>query len=80
MRLAFGYKRKCDLATTQGVAQLEKLMHNIGRGALDIWLRMVMRDISKQESGSRELKENLGRILIARTSLFAGLPISMQVK
>ena len=43
----------------QGVAQLDTLAHNIGRGALDIWLRMVMRDITTQENGSQRVREDL---------------------
>lgn len=46
LRLANGYKRELDPATIKGVAELDNLMHIIGRGALDIWLRMVMREIN----------------------------------
>ena len=45
LRLATGYQRERDPATMQGVDQLDTLVHNIGRGALDIWLRIVLRDI-----------------------------------
>jgi hypothetical protein len=41
------------------VALLETLMHSIGRGGLDIWLTILMRDVTTQEKGSREVSENL---------------------
>lgn len=34
-------------------------MRNVGRRALEIWLRMVMRDITRQEDGSQEERENM---------------------
>jgi hypothetical protein len=34
-------------------------MQSIGRGALDIWLRMVMRDITVKGDGSQREIENL---------------------
>ena len=43
----------------QGVDQLDTLVHNIGRGALDIWLRMVLRVITSQESVSQREREDL---------------------
>ena len=59
LRLATGYQREKDPATMQGVDQLDTLIHNIGRGALDIWLRMVLRDITSQESVSQREREDL---------------------
>lgn len=34
-------------------------MRSVGRGALNIWLRMVMREITRQEDGSQEERKNL---------------------
>ena len=34
-------------------------MHIVGRGALDIWMRMTIRDVTRKENGSREVRENL---------------------
>ena len=59
LRLATGYQREKDPATMQGVDQLDTLVHNIGRGALDIWLRMVLRDVTSQENGSQKEREDL---------------------
>jgi hypothetical protein len=59
LRLATGYQREKDPATVQGVDQLDTLVHIIGRGALDIWLRMVLRDITTQENGSQRVREDL---------------------
>ena len=42
-----------------GVAQFDTLMHSVERGALRIWLKMMMRDITRQEDGSREVRENV---------------------
>ena len=36
-----------DVEAHRALEQLDVLMHSIGRGALDIWLRMVMREITE---------------------------------
>jgi hypothetical protein len=41
-------------------------MKNVGRGALDIWLRMVMRDITVKGDGSQREIENLQRSISMR--------------
>ena len=41
-----------DMEAHQAIRQLDVLMQNIGREALDIWLRMVMRDITVKGDGS----------------------------
>jgi hypothetical protein len=41
-------------------------MQSIGRGALDIWLRMVMRDITVKGDGSQREIENLQRSISLR--------------
>ena len=35
-----------DVEANRALRQLDVLMHSIGRGALYIWLRMVMRDVT----------------------------------
>jgi hypothetical protein len=47
-------------------------MHKVGRGALDILLRMVIRDITRQENSSREVRENL-RLDIANDNFTSGI-------
>ena len=59
LRLPPGYQRPGDMATTMGVTKLDILMQSVERGALDIWLRMVMRDITRKDNGGREVRENL---------------------
>ena len=51
-------------------------MHNVRRGALDIWLRMVMRDINRQESNSLEARRNL-RFDIANEDFTTGNACSL---
>jgi hypothetical protein len=40
---------------------LETLMKTLGRGAMEIWLRMVIRDIYRQEDGDQEVRESASR-------------------
>ena len=46
LRIIRGVRRDADAETVEGLAQLDLLMHNVGRGALDLWLRMLLRDIT----------------------------------
>ena len=48
-----------DMESYHAIRQLDALMQSIGRGALDIWLRMVMRDITVKGDGSQREIENL---------------------
>ena len=48
-----------DVEANQALRQLDVLMHSIGRGPLDIWLRMVMRDATEKGDGSQRERENL---------------------
>jgi hypothetical protein len=59
MRIAPGPQRLADIATSNGQTQLDALMRNVGRGALDSWLRLLMREITRQEDGNKKKKENL---------------------
>ena len=34
-------------------------MHNVGRGALDLWLRMLLRDITALQVGDQGMREDL---------------------
>ena len=34
-------------------------MHHVGRGALDIWLRLLLRDVTEQQVGEWEVREDL---------------------
>ena len=47
MRLADGFQRADDEPTVQAMSQLDNLIYTVGRGAMDIWLRMLMRDINR---------------------------------
>ena len=47
LRLTPGFQRDGEFATILGGTQLDSIMHNVGKGALEIWLRMVMRDITR---------------------------------
>ena len=59
LRIAPGIQRLGDIPASYGQSQLDSLMRSVGRGALEIWLRMVMRDITRQEDGSQEERKNL---------------------
>ena len=48
------------------IRQLDALMQSVGRGALDIWLRMVMRDITVKGDVSQREIENLQRSISMR--------------
>ena len=41
-----------NIKARQAIRQLDALMQSIGRGALDIWLRMVLRDATVKGDGS----------------------------
>jgi len=47
MRIADGFQRADDEPTVQAMSQLDNLVYAVGRGALDIWLRMLLRDINR---------------------------------
>ncbi len=47
IRLADGFQRADDAPTAQAVSHLDNLIYTVGRGAMDIWLRMLLRDISR---------------------------------
>ena len=47
MRLADGFQRADDEPTVQSVSQLDNLVYTVGRGAMDIWLRMLLSDINR---------------------------------
>ena len=47
MRLADGFQRADDEPSVQAMSQLDNLIYTVGRGAMDIWLRMLMRDINR---------------------------------
>ena len=55
-----------DMESHRAIRQLDALMQSIGRGALDIWLRMVMRDITVKGDGSQREIENLQRSISLR--------------
>ena len=46
LRIIRGVRREADAENVEGLAQLDLMMHNVGRGALDLWLRMLLRDIT----------------------------------
>jgi hypothetical protein len=59
LRITRGVRRDADLEAVEGLAQLDLLMLNVGRGDLDIWLRLLMRDITVQQVKDRGVREDL---------------------
>ena len=55
-----------NMEARQAIRQLDALMQSIGRGALDIWLRMVLRDATVKGDGSQREIENLQRGIAMR--------------
>ena len=47
MRLADGFQRADDEPTVQAVSQLDNLIYTVGRGAMVIWLSMLLSDINR---------------------------------
>ena len=47
MRIADGFQRADDEPTVQAMSQLDNLVDTVGRVAMDIWLRMLLRDINR---------------------------------
>ena len=48
VRLTRGSRESTSPVPRTALQQLDLLMHNVGRGALDIWLRMLLRDIPSE--------------------------------
>ena len=52
-------------ASCTALEQLDLLMHNVGRGALDIWLRLLLRDAPLSNAAGRgeieSIQEDLRR-------------------
>ena len=44
VRITRGFNIDNPAASDTALEQLDLLMHNVGRGALDIWLRLLLRD------------------------------------
>ena len=59
LRIIQGVRREADEENVSGLRQLDLLMHNVGRGALDLWLRMLLRDITALQVSEREMREDL---------------------
>jgi hypothetical protein len=74
LRLAPGYQRAGDSVNNTGMSQLASLLNSEGRGPLNIWLRMVMREVAMQEDGGRIVRENL-RLYIGSEDFTAGQPV-----
>ena len=55
-----------NMEAREAVRELDALMQSIGRGALDIWLRMVLRDATVKGDGSQREIENLQRSISMR--------------
>ena len=57
MRITRGFIEPSSSAPREALEQLDLLMHNVGRGALDIWLRLLLRDaLSDQPVGRDEIE------------------------
>ena len=48
VRLTRGSREPTSPVPRTALQQLDLLMHNVGRGALDIWHRMLQRDIPSE--------------------------------
>ena len=55
VRLTRGAFRVPTSQSFTTLMDLDLIMHSVGRGALDLWLRMVLRDIPAQEVGRQQV-------------------------
>ena len=53
VRLTRGSNETNSPASCTAIEQLDLLMHNVGRGALDIWLRLLLRDTLASQTAGR---------------------------
>ena len=54
VRIARGFREPSSSAPCAALEQLDLLMHNVGRGALDIWLKLLHRDALTDQAVGRD--------------------------
>ena len=59
VRLTRGLNETNSPAPRTALDQLDLLMHNVGRGALDIWLRLLLRDTLVDHTAGRGAIESI---------------------
>ena len=59
VRIARGFREPSSSAPREAIEQLDLLMHNVGRGALDIWLRLLLRDALTDQTVGRDAIEGI---------------------
>ena len=59
VRLTRGFNETSSPAPRAALDQLDLLMHNVGRGALDIWLRLLLRDALVDQTAGRDAIESI---------------------
>ena len=56
VRIAERFANGTDIDTTEALLQIDTQMHTLGRGAMAIWLRMLMRDITGLGAAAQEAR------------------------
>ena len=56
VRIAERFANGTDIDTTEALLQIDTQMHTLGRGAMTIWLRMLMRDITGLGAAAQEAR------------------------
>ena len=59
VRITRGFIEPSSSAPREALEQLDLLMHNVGRGALDIWLRLLLRDTLVDHTAGRGAIESI---------------------
>ena len=59
VRITRGSNEANSPASCTALEQLDLLMHNVGRGALDIWLRLQLRDALTDQTFGRDAVESI---------------------
>ena len=75
VRITRGFNVANSLVSCTALEQLDLLMHNVGRGALDIWLRLLLRDAPLSRIAGRDEVESIQEDL-SREQFSENLPTS----
>ena len=59
VRIARGFREHSPSVPCAALEQLDLLMHNVGRGALDIWLRLLLREAQLSNPAGRGAIESI---------------------
>ena len=59
VRIARGFREPSQSVPCTALEQLDLLMHNLGRGALDIWLRLLLRETQLSNTAGRGAIESI---------------------